>query len=174
MEMTPELPESNGFTPFDKVGPQESSGTRSKTSSRMRYEAEVEIIRRRLGSLETVRQKLGLSRRRICQLLMVDPSAWTRWTSQNDSAPPHVWRALEWYLALQQQNPQYHELQNQLLSEREDLQSELKKTLERLQAAELRAQTQIRKHEAQLKRLAIVVIAFAAISLGLHLASWFQ
>ena len=74
----------------------------------MRYEAEVEVIRRKLGDLEAMREKLGLSQRKICQLLLVDPSAWTRWIKGEDgeeSAPPHIYRMLQWYLALQDKYP---------------------------------------------------------------------
>ena len=46
---------------------------------RMKYEAQVQVIRSRIGGLEVVRARLGLSQRKICQLLMVDPSAWNRW-----------------------------------------------------------------------------------------------
>lgn len=78
---------------------------RSKTSLRMNYEAQVSVIRRQTGSLESVRVELGLSQRKMAQLLMVDPSSWTRWTKQGDEAPPHIWRALQWYLALREKIP---------------------------------------------------------------------
>ena len=83
--------------------------TRAKTSLRIRYEAEVEVIRRKLGNLEDIRKTLGLSQRKISQLLFVDPSAWTRWTKSGagnkDSAPPHIYRMLQWYLALEDKYP---------------------------------------------------------------------
>ncbi|MBO9667363.1 MAG: hypothetical protein J7501_11190 [Bdellovibrio sp.] len=41
----------------------------------------------------------------MSQLLMVDPSSWTRWTRQGDEAPPHIWRALQWYSVLQEKIP---------------------------------------------------------------------
>lgn len=77
---------------------------RSKTPLRIRYESEVMVIRRQLGTLEEMRLKLGLSRRKICQLLLVDPSAWTRW-SKEDSAPPHIYRSMEWYMLLTKEAP---------------------------------------------------------------------
>jgi transcriptional regulator with XRE-family HTH domain len=80
-------------------------GPRSKTSLRINYEAQVAVIRRQTGSLESVRVELGLSQRKMAQLLMVDPSSWTRWTKQGDEAPPHIWRALQWYLALREKIP---------------------------------------------------------------------
>jgi hypothetical protein len=61
---------------------------RAKTSLRMKYEAEVQAIRKSHGGLEEIRRQLGLSKRKMSQLLMVDPSAWTRWTSQGGEAPP--------------------------------------------------------------------------------------
>lgn len=36
----------------------------------------------------------------MCQLLLVDPSAWSRWMRDETKVPPHIFRALEWYLAL--------------------------------------------------------------------------
>src|SRR5438445_6815443 len=78
---------------------------RSKTSLRMHYEAQVAVIRRQTGDLESVRLGLGLSQRKMAQLLMVDPSAWTRWVKQGDEAPPHIWRALQWFSVLQEKIP---------------------------------------------------------------------
>lgn len=78
---------------------------KAKTSLRIHYEAEAEVIRRKLGTLEAMRGQLGLSQRRICQLLLVDPSAWTRWTKSGEDAPPHIYRMLQWYLALQDKYP---------------------------------------------------------------------
>jgi hypothetical protein len=82
-----------------------ASDSRGKTALRLRYDAELKLIRARVGSLEDIRGKLGLSRRKICQLLLVDPSAWTRWTSAGGDAPPHIYRALEWYLLLSERDP---------------------------------------------------------------------
>lgn len=79
--------------------------SRARSSLRQRYEAEARVIERRIGGLEKARETLGLSQRKMAQLLLVDPSAWTRWTQQGQGAPPHVWRALAWYLALQDKYP---------------------------------------------------------------------
>lgn len=81
------------------------SGSKKKSANRLRYDAEIRVIRARLGGLEEMRAKLGLSRRKICQLLLVDPSAWTRWTSPGGEAPPHIYRALEWYILLTEKDP---------------------------------------------------------------------
>lgn len=81
------------------------SDERSKTSLRMHYEAQVAVIRKQTGNLDEIRLQLGLSQRKMAQLLLVDPSTWTRWTKQGDQAPPHIWRALQWYLALRDKIP---------------------------------------------------------------------
>lgn len=88
---------------------------RSKSSLRMKYEAESISIQKKLGDLEDIRNALGISQRKMCQLLLVDPSAWTRWTkSQNGNlkgdngttqVPPHIYRMLQWYLAIQDKYP---------------------------------------------------------------------
>jgi transcriptional regulator with XRE-family HTH domain len=80
-------------------------GLRSKTSLRMLYEAQVTVIQKQIGDLEQVRLGLGLSQRKMCQLLMVDPSAWTRWNRGEQKPPPHIWRALQWYISLQEKLP---------------------------------------------------------------------
>lgn len=68
----------------------------AKTALRMRYMAEVEVIKRDLGGLEDIRERLQLSRRKMCQKLLVDPSAWTRWTRDEDKVPPHIWKMLSY------------------------------------------------------------------------------
>ncbi len=78
-----------------------------KSSLRMKYEAEVSNIKKTHGDLEGIRRKLGLSKRKVAQLLLVDPSAWTRWTKKKGEAPPHIYRALQWYLLLQDKHPEY-------------------------------------------------------------------
>ena len=82
------------------VGPPTSTPP-LRSPQRLNYEAEIRVFTSRYGSLENVREKLGLSRRKMCQLLLVDPSAWTRWHSPGGRPPPHVYRMVEWYLALE-------------------------------------------------------------------------
>jgi transcriptional regulator with XRE-family HTH domain len=79
--------------------------SRAKSSLRLKYEAEASVIQIKLGDLEAIREKLGLTQRKISQLLMVDPSAWTRWTRSGENAPPHIYRMLQWYLALEEKYP---------------------------------------------------------------------
>lgn len=78
---------------------------RSKSAQRMNYEAQVEVIKGQIGGLDDVRARMGLSQRKMAQLLLVDPSAWTRWTSNEGQIPPHIWRSLQWYLGLQEKIP---------------------------------------------------------------------
>ncbi len=80
-------------------------GVRAKSSRRLKFEAEVEVLKRELKSLENVRERLGFSRRKMCELLMVDASAWTRWTKPDGEAPPHIYRALQWYLIVHEKYP---------------------------------------------------------------------
>lgn len=76
----------------------EADKKRHRSSTRMRYLAEVEILKRDLGSLEMVREKLGISQRKVCQMLLVDPSAWTRWRKDESKVPPHIWKMLAMHL----------------------------------------------------------------------------
>jgi len=77
----------------------------ARSSLRLKYEAEVSSLKKRIGSLESMRLELGLSQRKMCQLLLVDPSAWSRWTKSGADAPPHIYRMLQWYLAVQEKYP---------------------------------------------------------------------
>lgn len=82
-----------------------AAGLRVKSSTRLQYEAQVRVIRQQIGSLEKIRSDLGLSQRKMAQLLLVDPSAWTRWNRPGEEAPPHIWRALQWYLTVREKIP---------------------------------------------------------------------
>lgn len=83
---------------------------RNKTSLRLKYEAETRVFRSKFGGLEDVRRRLNLSRRQMCQLLLVDPSAWTRWARDEERVPPHIYRALEWYLTLESRSELHPQL----------------------------------------------------------------
>lgn len=87
---------------------QTSGENKGKTALRMQYEAEAQVIRNKLGSIEDIRKNLGLSRRKICQLLLIDPSTWTRWTKDPEKIPPHIFRTLQWYLSLIEKHPEWH------------------------------------------------------------------
>ena len=130
---------------------------RSKTSLRMQYEAEAQVIRKKLGGLEEVRKELGLSRRKMCQLLMVDPSAWTRWTQDESKVPPHVYRALQWYLALIEKQPEWHPMNTYLGAFRgaqgstTEVAAEFQGQLARLKAQEAEAKTYLEDRLSQLR-----------------------
>lgn len=91
-----------------------ASNERQKTALRIKYEAEASIIKKKIGDLEGIRKQLGLSQRKMCQLLMVDPSAWSRWTKGGGQVPPHIYRALQWYFALIEKSPEWHPLNTYL------------------------------------------------------------
>lgn len=80
-----------------------------KTPLRIRYEVQASNIQGEIGDLESIRMRLGLSKRKICQLLLIDPSSWTRWTNFSGSKPPpHIYRMLQWYLLLKEKHPEMH------------------------------------------------------------------
>ncbi|GIL21284.1 MAG: hypothetical protein BroJett041_23980 [Candidatus Jettenia caeni] len=148
---------------------------RAKTSLRMHYEAQVAVIQKQLGGLEDIRLGLGLSARKICQLLLIDPSAWTRWTKNGDQAPPHIWRALQWYLIIQDKipglTPQYFigkdagvlhaeamrrvsEIESQFLSTNQDLVAK-NQTLE--------VKVQVLENQVRANRVAAIMIGISAL-----------
>lgn len=101
-----EIQELDGL--IDGLGGTQSIGSsegRLKSPQKMRYSAEVQIIKKKWGDLEAIRTTLGISQRKMSQLLMVDPSAWTRWTKYKQEPPAHIYRALSWFLLLQEKDP---------------------------------------------------------------------
>lgn len=86
---------------------------KTKSDLREAYEARVQSIQNEIGDLETIRARLGLSARKICQLLLVDPSAWTRW-KRGENPPPHVWQSLYWYIKSQDSKNQLVSVDKQL------------------------------------------------------------
>lgn len=76
-----------------------------KPSPRDEYLREKERIQREIGDLEEIRISLGLSQRKLCKLLLVDPSAWTRWLKAPNGAPPHIYQSLRWLVELKRLNP---------------------------------------------------------------------
>lgn len=120
---------------IERNEPRPSLGTKMplekpRSSTRMRYEAEVGFLKKQNGNLDQIREKLGLSRRQICQLLLVDPSAWTRWTSPGGEAPPHIYRALDWYLSILEKDPEYRRLSHRFgewLAQEKNVEGRLRK-----------------------------------------------
>lgn len=70
---------------------------RPKSEKRLRYDEIVQNIRQKHGSLEDMRKRLGYSQKQMSELLLVDPSAWTRWVKDGETAPAHIYQALAWY-----------------------------------------------------------------------------
>ena len=121
-EITPNPP----LNPIKKISKEKDKPLRSKTPLRISYESEVKLICKKIGSIEKVREDLGLSRRKMCQLLLVDPSAWTRWNKQPEQIPPHIYRSLQWYLALIEKQPEWHP-KNTYLGAYKETQYQIKK-----------------------------------------------
>lgn len=112
--------EHNGVSPHSSKGHSQMTNKRSarlkktteilsenfdeKRTPRHDYLLEREKIKNEIGDLEQIRMSLGLSQRRICMLLLVDPSAWTRWNKTE--APPHIYQALRWLIELRKINPE--------------------------------------------------------------------
>jgi hypothetical protein len=78
---------------------------RNRSRTRIFNEASAELIRKRIGGLQGFINSLQLTPRRTCELLLIDPSTWSRWKANENLVPPHSWRAMEWYLALQDKIP---------------------------------------------------------------------
>lgn len=81
--------------------------SKAKSSLKMQYEAEATVIQKKLGNIDQIRGDLGLSKRQLAQLLLVDPSSMTKWQKE-DSVPPYIYRSLQWYLALVDKHPEWH------------------------------------------------------------------
>ncbi|PWU16685.1 MAG: hypothetical protein C5B49_10220 [Bdellovibrio sp.] len=156
------------------------SELRIKTSLRMKYEAEAAVIEKNLGNLDQIRQDLGLSARKICQLLMVDPSAWSRWTRPGGKAPPHIWRALQWYLSLQEKVPGLHanyflnrpaiRVDTKTLQQVQELEFDHRELLGRMQSLEKKSDSLIQRlQEAQRVNK---VYEVAGLVVGLMLAGF--
>lgn len=95
------------------------------------YQIEREQIINEVGDLETIRKTLGLSRRKICKLLLVDPSSWTRWTKGDGvDAPAYIYRSLQWCLAIMEKYPESHPLVRSLSYEKENKVDQLHKKIE--------------------------------------------
>jgi hypothetical protein len=95
------------------------------------YAVERQQIINEIGDLESIRKTLGLSRRKICKLLLVDPSSWTRWTKPGGAdAPAYIYRSLQWSLAIMEKYPEAHPLVRSLSYEKENKVDLLHKKIE--------------------------------------------
>ena len=77
---------------------------------REKNELTAELIRKQIGSIEQIRLSMGLNKKRMCELLLIDPSTWTRWCSGKTPVPPTVYRTLQWGLAVMDKHPEFHPL----------------------------------------------------------------
>jgi len=85
----------------------------NKTKSlgpRERNEITASLIQKQIGDIEQVRATIGLNKKRMCELLLIDPSTWTRWTTGKTTPPPWVYRTLQWGLAVMDKHPEFHPL----------------------------------------------------------------
>lgn len=100
-----------------------------RLSSRAFNLKSAEIIQSQIGDIEAVRKRIGLSKRKMCQLLLIDPSTWSRWTTGKTKPPPYVYRTLQWGLALMEKYPELHPLANyekfEQLKKIEDLEAKI-------------------------------------------------
>jgi len=140
---------------------------KAKSSNRLKYEAEVSVIKSKIGDLEDIRNHLGLSQRKICQLLMVDPSAWTRWQKNPENIPPHIYRSLQWYTELITKDPIWHP-KNSFFT-----QNSLKEEFKQKEALQVQKWEQLWhfhsvKTEQQLKamRIRLYIVSFVSLGLG--------
>lgn len=95
------------------------------------YQLERQQIINEIGELEMIRKTLGLSRRKLCKLILVDPSSWTRWTKPGGpNAPAYIYRSLQWCLAIMEKYPESHPLVRSLSYEKENKVDQLHKKIE--------------------------------------------
>lgn len=145
--------------------------TTQQTSLNLKYQAESQVIRNKIGTIEDVRKGLGVSQRKMAQLLMVDPSSWNRW-SKTGKTPSYIYRSLQWYLALIEKQPEWHP-QNSFLGGNDTRIYELeRKFTERINALEfdnanlteqLKLQTGRRTKELLLMCSLLVLALMAAL-----------
>lgn len=93
-----------------------------------------ELIRSQIGDIEEIRKSLGLSQRKICQLLLIDPSTWSRWATGKTEPPSYIYRMLQWGLAVMERYPETHPLSNFEKFEQLKKSEELLKRVEQLEA----------------------------------------
>lgn len=124
---------------------------RLKTSLRLRYEAEARVLRDQMGSLDKIRGDLGLSRRKMCHLLLVDPSTWTRWMRDETKVPPHIFKAMQWYLTLIEKYPLLHPQHRVTLPAGERAGSKSREAFESLEAQRRELEGRISELEGALQ-----------------------
>jgi transcriptional regulator with XRE-family HTH domain len=126
IDATPEQPESEQINSGVEMV---SSGL----SSRDFNLKTAELIKSQIGDVEEVRKSLGLSQRKMCQLLLIDPSTWSRWATGKTEPPPYVFRMLQWGLAVMERYPETHPLANYEKFEQLKKSEELSKRLSQIE-----------------------------------------
>lgn|GEM_PF-4073543 len=84
--------------------------TQRHLSAREKNELTAKLIKKQIGDLEQIRLHMGLNKKRMCELLLLDPSTWTRWTTGKTEPPPWLYRTLQWGLAVMEKHPEFHPL----------------------------------------------------------------
>ena len=77
---------------------------------REKNELTAALIKKQIGDIEQIRISMGLNKKRMCELLLIDPSTWTRWCTGKTPVPPTVYRTLQWGLAVMDKHPEFHPL----------------------------------------------------------------
>lgn len=72
----------------------------TRDSLTVQYIKEKEKIIAEHGSLQEMRLKLGMSKSKIANMLLVKPSTWSRWEKNPEKAPPYIFQSVKWFLML--------------------------------------------------------------------------
>ncbi len=142
---------------------------RQKTPLRMKYEAEVRVFHQRYGGIENIRKNLGFSARKMSQLLMVDPSAWSRWVKDEAKMPPHVCRSLEWLLQLEGKNPELMRVLSAGLMSSGGMGKGQEAMMDRIQQLEGEIEQLKKKKLTELSKIMTLLIGLFALALLLIL-----
>lgn len=105
----PQETEANGSIPdkdieFSLLKPIIPKHQKKDEVTHSKQKNHLEFLKKSLGDLENIRLRLGLSQRKMGELLMVDPSNWNRWVKRPETVPGSVYQSLHWYLQLRKLN----------------------------------------------------------------------
>lgn len=156
---------------FDVNSAQKKTPLKSKSAMKMQYEAESNAIKKRIGSIQSIRKNLGLNQRKASQLLLVDPSAWNRWERAGNDAPFYIYKALEWYSLLVDKHPNMGNsfwLQQDNIKLNEELLGQIKKEIKSEIAME-RSELADVKRASLILKLSMLGVFLVGITLGLFI-----
>lgn len=94
---------------------------------REKNELTSDLIKKQIGDIEQIRLSMGLNKKRMCELLLIDPSTWTRWCTGKTPVPPLVYRSLQWGLAVMDKHPEFHPLMISRTNSNDASKSDLKR-----------------------------------------------